>query len=139
MNPMDNAQITSQMAALSTVSGIGQLNTTLSALSNTMSLGSCHQHDRDPAFWFPVLPLSLASGQATGGVTLTGPADSLSVTIKDASGNTVQTLNLGAQKAGGVVPFAWNGSTTAGATAPDGSYTFTAQAVHPVLLHLPPL
>ena len=40
----------------------------------------------------------------------------------------MQTLQLGAQKAGGVVPFTWDGSTSTGTTAPDGSYTFTAQA-----------
>ncbi|MEJ1959624.1 MAG: FlgD immunoglobulin-like domain containing protein [Nitrosomonadales bacterium] len=73
--------------------------------------------------------LNLSSSQAVGGVTLTGPADSLTVTIKNAAGDTVQTLQLGAQKAAGIVPFSWDGSTTAGTTAADGSYTFTATAV----------
>src|SRR5438128_414166 len=36
LNPLDNAQITSQLAQLSTVSGINQLNTTLSSLSASM-------------------------------------------------------------------------------------------------------
>ena len=35
LNPMDNAQVTSQMAQLSTVDGISKLNATLS----TMSMG----------------------------------------------------------------------------------------------------
>jgi flagellar basal-body rod modification protein FlgD len=126
-NPMDNAQITSQMAALSTVTGINQLNTTLQTLSNTMSMGSATSLIGQGVL-VPGSALSLSSSQSVGGVTLAGPADSLSVTIKDASGKTVQTLQLGAQKAGGVVPFTWDGSTAAGATAPDGSYTFTAQA-----------
>src|SRR3990172_3775053 len=36
LNPMDNAQVTSQMAQLSTVTGIDQLNVTLQALSDSM-------------------------------------------------------------------------------------------------------
>jgi len=126
-NPMDNAQITSQLAQLSTVSGINQLNTTLTALSNSMSLGSATSLI-GAGVLVPGSALNLSSSQATGGVTLTQAADNLSVTIKNAAGVTVQTLQLGAQKTTGVVPFSWNGSTAAGATAPDGSYTFTAQA-----------
>src|SRR5574340_1776139 len=37
LNPMDNAQVTSQMAQLSTVTGIDKLNVTLQALSNSMT------------------------------------------------------------------------------------------------------
>jgi flagellar basal-body rod modification protein FlgD len=128
MNPMDNAAITTQMAQLSTVTGIEQLNTTLQALTNSMqttSAASLIGH----GVMVPGSSIDLASSQAAAGVNLSGPADSVSVTIKDSSGNTVQTLQLGAQKNAGVVPFAWNGSTAAGTTAPDGSYTFTAQAV----------
>src|SRR5512132_668446 len=36
LNPLDNAQITSQLAQLSTVNGINQLNTTLASLSASM-------------------------------------------------------------------------------------------------------
>ena len=127
MNPMDNAAITSQMAALSTVTGINQLNSTLSALSSTMSLGSATSLI-GAGVLVPGSSLSLANSQAVGGLNLAGPADSLSVTVKDKSGNVVQTLQLGAQKAGGVLPFTWDGSTAAGTTAPDGAYTFTASA-----------
>src|SRR3990167_8083696 len=37
LNPMDNAQVTSQMAQLSTVTGIDKLNVTLQALSDSMA------------------------------------------------------------------------------------------------------
>src|SRR3989338_717076 len=36
LNPMDSAQVTSQMAQLSTVTGIDKLNATLQALSDSM-------------------------------------------------------------------------------------------------------
>src|SRR3546814_11805675 len=38
LNPMDNAQVTSQIAQLSTVNGINQLKTTLLALSGQMDV-----------------------------------------------------------------------------------------------------
>jgi flagellar basal-body rod modification protein FlgD len=137
LNPMDNAQITSQLAALSTVTGINQLNTTLAALSNTMSLGASTSLIGTGVL-VPSSALNLASGKAMGGVNLAGPADGLSVEVKDASGNTVQTLQLGTQTAGGVLPFAWDGSTAAGTIAPDGAYTFTAQATQSGAISTPP-
>jgi flagellar basal-body rod modification protein FlgD len=126
MNPMDNAQITSQMAQLSTVSGIDQLNSTMQALSASMTMGPATSMIGQGVL-VPGSTIDLSSGQGVGGLNLAQPADSVSVTIKDAAGNIVNTLQLGAQNAG-VLSFAWNGQTSTGATAPDGSYTFTAQA-----------
>ncbi|MES1983115.1 MAG: flagellar hook assembly protein FlgD [Pseudomonadota bacterium] len=130
LNPMDNAQITSQMAQLSTVSGINQLNITLQALSNSMAMAQSVSASNmiGHGVLVPGSGINLASGQALGGVSLAQPADSLSVTIHDAAGNTVRTLQLGAQDSG-VVSFAWDGKTDTGATAKDGSYSFTAQAL----------
>jgi flagellar basal-body rod modification protein FlgD len=127
-SPMDNAQITSQMAQLSTVDGVNQMNATLQALTESMQTSSAASLIGHGVL-VPGSSLSLASGQAVGGVTLTQPADSVSVTIKNSSGAVVKTLQLGPQSAAGVVPFSWDGSTTAGTTAPDGSYTFSAQAI----------
>ena len=126
-NPMDNAQITSQMAQLSTVDGVSQMNTTLQALTDSMQTSSAASLIGQGVL-VSGSSLNLSSGQAIGGVTLSQPAAGLNVTIKDSSGNTVQTLKLGAQTAAGVVPFTWDGSTASGTTAPDGTYTFSAQA-----------
>jgi flagellar basal-body rod modification protein FlgD len=125
---MDNAQITSQMAQLSTVDGVNQMNSTLQALTDSMQTSSAASLIGQGVL-VAGSSLKLSSSQAIGGVTLTQPADNVTVTIKNSSGATVQTLQLGAQSAAGVVPFTWNGSTAAGTTAPDGSYTFSAQAV----------
>jgi flagellar basal-body rod modification protein FlgD len=131
MNPMDNGAITSQMAQLSTVSGIGQLNSTLQALSDSMAMGQSVSATSmiGHGVLVPGTTMNLASGQAIGGLELTQPADSLQVSIKDDKGNVVKTLNIGAQKAAGIVPFAWDGKTDTGATAPDGAYKFSAEAV----------
>ena len=130
LNPMDNAQITSQMAQLSTVGGIDKLNSTLKALSDSMAVGQSVSATSmiGHGVLVPGSSMNLAKGQSIGGVELTQPADSLNVTIQDAAGNIMRTLQLGAQK-GGVVPFAWDGQTDAGTTAADGSYKFTVEAV----------
>lgn len=130
LNPLDNAQVTSQMAQLSTVSGIDKMNSTLQALSNSMAMGQSLSATGmiGHGVLIPGSTVSLANGQALGGVELTQPADSLKVTIQDAAGNIVHTMQLGAQEAG-VLPFAWDGLTDAGTAAADGSYKFAAEAV----------
>jgi len=130
LNPMDNAQITSQMAQLSTVSGIDKMNTTLQALSNSMignqtaAMASMIGYGA----WIPASVMTLANGQSIGGVELAQPADSVRINIFDESGNAVNTLQLGAQNAG-MVSFAWDGQTNMGTTATPGKYRFTAEAV----------
>lgn len=130
LNPMDNAQITSQMAQLSTVSGIDKLNSTLQALSDSMAMGQSVSATSmiGHGVLVPGSAINLSSGQALGGLDLTQPADSIKVTIQDKNGHTVRTLQLGAQDTG-VLPFAWDGQTDAGASAANGSYTFKAEAV----------
>jgi flagellar basal-body rod modification protein FlgD len=130
LNPMDNAQITSQMAQLSTVSGINQLNLTLQALSSSMTMAQSLSATNmiGHGVLVPGSAINLAHGQALGGAKLAQPADSLNITIQDAAGNIVRALQLGPQE-DGVVSFAWDGKTDKGATAKDGYYTFTAQAV----------
>jgi flagellar basal-body rod modification protein FlgD len=131
MNPMDNAAITNQMAQLSTVSGINQLNSTLQALSDSMVMGQSVSATSmiGHGVLVPGSAINMASGQAVGGVDVTQPADSLNITIKDKAGNTVRTLNLGAQTTSGVVPFAWDGKTDTGTAAADGTYKFSATSV----------
>jgi flagellar basal-body rod modification protein FlgD len=129
LNPMDNAQLTSQLAQISTVNGINQLNSTVAALS--ASMGMTQYLQAASLVGHQVVlggdQIDLASGSAQAGVTLSSNADSVLVTIKDANGNVVRTLDLGAQKAGTQM-FGWDGRTDAGGTAPDGDYTFSVTA-----------
>jgi len=129
LNPMDNAQLTTQLAQISTVNGISQLNSTVAALS--ASMGMTQYLQAASLVGHQVVlggdQIDLASGSAQAGVTLSSNADSVLVTIKDANGNVVRTLDLGAQKAGTQM-FGWDGKTDAGGTAPDGDYTFSVTA-----------
>lgn len=131
LNPMDNSQVTSQMAQLSTVSGINQLNATVQALSASMTTSQSLQATSmiGHAALVPGKEIVLSSGQSNGAVELTQPADKVTVTISDAKGNPVRTLQLGSQSAAGVVGFQWDGTDNTGAAVADGTYTFSATAV----------
>ena len=130
LNPMDNAQMTSQLAQLSTVDGINKLNATLQSLVDASNADQAVQAAAlvGQAVLVPGSSLTLQGGAALGGVELAGPADSVKVSIKDSSGLVVKTLDLGALEAGSH-NFTWNASTDGGATAADGSYTITINAV----------
>ncbi|MGI4848622.1 MAG: flagellar hook assembly protein FlgD [Janthinobacterium lividum] len=125
LNPMDNAEVTSQLAQLSTVTGIDKLNTTLSGLitdmQSTQSLTASNLIGR--GVLVDGTNVTLASSQGILGVNVTTAADDVSVTIKDAVGNSIRTIDLGSQAAG-VVPMVWDGKNDAGATVSDGAYKF---------------
>lgn len=130
MNPMDNAQMTSQLAQLNTVSGISQLNTTLSSVlssfqsSQTMQASSLIGRE----VLVPISKLQLAKGQASMGVELNQSVESLKLTVLDSAGQTLRSIDLGPQAAG-LKPLSWDGVTDAGATAADGGYSFKIEAM----------
>lgn len=129
LNPMDNAQVTSQMAQLSTVSGIDKLNATLQALSSSMTASQSVQAANmiGHGVLTPGSTLSLANGAALGGVELAQSVDNLQVNIQDMSGKTIRTMDLGATAAG-VQGWQWNGLDDAGVAVPAGTYTFSVNA-----------
>ena len=127
LNPMDNAEVTSQMAQLSTVTGIDKLNATVQSLSSSMLASQSLQ--AVSMIGHPVLVtgdgVELGNGQGFAAVELAQPADQLTLSINDASGRSVRTLQLGAQDSG-IVQMTWDGLTDSGTTAPDGRYTISA-------------
>ena len=129
LNPLDNAEVTSQMAQLSTVSGIDKLNATLQALSSSMIASQSMQAASmiGHVVMVPGSGIELANGKGTAAVDLTQPADSVSVAISDAAGNVVRNMQLGSQSSG-AVPFQWDGLNDAGQLVADGSYQFSATA-----------
>jgi flagellar basal-body rod modification protein FlgD len=130
-NPMDSSQMTSQLAQINTVTGISQLNTTLTSLSSQLSAGQSAQASLliGQNVLVPGSTTTVASGASTGfGVTLSSAVTDLKVTIKDKSGNIVNTLDLGAQQAG-TIPVAWKPTDASGSTLPDGTYSISAAGV----------
>ncbi|MEQ9325159.1 MAG: FlgD immunoglobulin-like domain containing protein [Polyangiaceae bacterium] len=72
--------------------------------------------------------ISFDGVEATGfSVDLQKPAAEVTVTIRDAQGNAVKTMELGAQKAG-PLPVTWDGTDENGDTVPPGSYSVEVSA-----------
>src|SRR3990167_5266916 len=94
LNPMDNAQMTSQLAQISTVDGIEKLNATMRMIlegsvdSEAMQAAALVGHQVMVAG----SGLSLGDAGAVGGLELKSAADQVSVTIKDSNGIVMRTL-----------------------------------------------
>lgn len=129
LNPMDNAQVTSQMAQLSTVTGIDKLNVTLQALSDSMLPSQSLQAATmiGHGVLVPGEGIDLSSGNGYGGIDLAQSVDKVDISIYDQAGALVRNMQLGAQPAG-LVNWQWDGRNDAGASMADGSYTFAVTA-----------
>ena len=127
LNPMDNAQMTSQMAQINTVSGIQQLNETMKAMASQFTAMQVLQgtamigHD----VLVESNTLSVDGGKAKGAVELSGNADKVTVEIKSPGGELLETLNLGAMTAGRHA-FEWDASGYKGAGNPTFKITATS-------------
>ncbi len=110
LNPMDNAQLTSQLAQLQTVTGVNKLNDTLESLKSSYRSSEAMQATNLIGHGVLVegSKVTLSGGKAIMGVELGSDVDSLKVVISDKNGKEVQTMDLGKQKAG-VIPLAWDG------------------------------
>jgi flagellar basal-body rod modification protein FlgD len=102
LNPADNAQITSQMAQINTVSGIETLNTTVQGLNGRFvqmqALQGASLVGRDITVAGDKFAFTSESG--IGGFELDGTADRVKVEVLAPNGRVVDTLELGAQSAG---------------------------------------
>lgn len=129
LNPLDNAQVTSQMAQLSTVTGIDKLNVTLQALSDSMLPSQSLQAATmiGHGVLVPGEGIDLSSGNGYGGIDLAQSVDKVDISIYDQAGALVRNMQLGAQPAG-LVNWQWDGRNDAGASVADGSYTFAVTA-----------
>ena len=129
LNPMDNAEITSQMAQISTVTGIDKLNSTMQEMATAFSANQSLQATAmvGHRVLVPGSTLQLQNGAAAGGLELLQAADRVSISIKDGSGQVVHRVDLGPQPAG-VVSFQWDGVVDSGASAVPGNYSFAVEA-----------
>jgi flagellar basal-body rod modification protein FlgD len=131
LNPLDNAQVTTQMAQISTVTGIGNLTETVSRMleqfNGLQTLQAAQLAGRDVLVAGNRMQLG-DGGKARGAVELTAEAAAVKVEIRDASGQLVRTLDLGPKPAGTAL-FDWDGRNDAGKAVVAGRYTFTARAM----------
>lgn len=135
MSPEDPKDFVAQLAQFSS------LEQQLNANTNLVAVGRVVQHLADS--------LGMSRGVALLGKTVRGVGNALTisggrgvsasyqlpqdaqrvtVTIFDASGRTVRTLELGSQAAG-LRQFTWDGRDSQGRTVADGSYSYQVRAV----------
>jgi len=129
LNPLDNAQITSQLAQLSTVTGVNKLNTTLESLKSSYQSSEALQAAN--MIGHGVLAagntMTLTDGQAMLGVELGSAADNVQIVVKNSAGKEVHTIDVGAGAAG-TMPLAWDGKDDAGVLLANGNYSYAVTA-----------
>jgi len=132
MNPMDNAQMTSQMAQINTVTGIQQVNQTLKSMADQFAslqvLQGASMVGRDVLV--DGSTLKTTDGVAKGAIDLSGRADAVKVEILSPGGAVLGSVNLGALDAGRH-NFEWDASSYTGRGDPTFRVTATrgSQAV----------
>src|SRR3981189_775727 len=99
-SPVDSNTFLTQLAQLSQVQGITQLNTSFSALSTSLSSSQALQASSllgHQALVSSTTANLAANGAVTGAVNVPQTTSQVLLTIKDASGVLVRQINLGAQ------------------------------------------
>ncbi|MCG7598664.1 flagellar hook assembly protein FlgD [Halomonas sp. McH1-25] len=136
--PMENAEMTSQLAQINTVNGIQDLNKTLEGITGQIDAGQALQASALIGQGVLVPGNRIVAGQsddAAGGlvttpfgVELASPAEKLTITITNGSGEVVRTYEQGPFEAG-VQSFTWPGTLSDGNTdAPAGNYKVSVEA-----------
>jgi flagellar basal-body rod modification protein FlgD len=131
MSPMDSSQMTSQLAQISTVSGIQTLNQTMQNMMNSNTAVQASQSASliGKSVIGPGSQFTLGdSGTAQLGINLPSKADSLTVNILNAAGQTVRTFTATNQSAG-PSSLTWDGKDSNGNALPPGNYKIAASAI----------
>lgn len=129
-NPLENNELTSQLAQISTLNGIEKLNTTLGSISGQIDSNQSMQASTLIGHGVMVPGTTVLAGNSTTtpfGVELEQAADKATATITNKDGTVVQTIELGGLKAG-VHTFSWDGKLSDGTAATDGSYKVSIAA-----------
>ena len=137
-NPMQNNELTTQLAQISTVSGIEKLNTTLGSVSGQINSSQSLQAASLIGHGVMIPGTTILAGTSTTdgtstttttpfGVELQQAADKVTATITDSTGAVVRTIDIGELKAG-VHTFTWDGSLADGTKGPNGSYKVAISA-----------
>ena len=128
--PMDNSQMVAQMAQFSSLSNQTEMSSTLKAIATKLGAGTTS----DALAYVGKTVLTEGNtaypreaGGFAGAVELDGAATAVNLTIANANGEVLRTVNLGAHAAGSV-SFDWDGTDNSGAPVTGGPFTITANA-----------
>ena len=127
MNPMDNAQVTSQMAQIQTVSGISGLDKSIQSLASQFgqmqTLQGVALVGRDVSIEGNKMVIANNKGQ--GAFELSGPANKVKLEVLSPAGTVLDTVELGAQSAG-LHQFDWSAEKSKGYTQVNFRITATS-------------
>ncbi|WKD24711.1 flagellar hook assembly protein FlgD [Pseudoalteromonas sp. KG3] len=127
--PADNDQMIAQMTNFTMAEGIANLNSKFESLAASMTSNSALQAStlvgKKALVEADTLDLN-SSGEASGIIAIESPVKDLKLSITDASGQLVRTINLDTQPAGGL-RFNWDGKNEAGESLPAGEYSIKAE------------
>jgi flagellar basal-body rod modification protein FlgD len=126
--PLDADQMLGQLAQFSTVAGLSEVKNQIESLSSSLLADQSLQASSlvGRGVLVPSDRVLLDPAQGAGiGVLVPENAQQVSVSIVDAAGRTVDTVELGAMPAG-IAHFTWDGIMSDGAPAPAGTYAVKA-------------
>jgi flagellar basal-body rod modification protein FlgD len=130
MDPMQARDMVAQLATLSSVQKLTAIDTKIGTLNDdsvhSASLQSANLIGRKVTANKSRLALT-GIGLPSGGYQLPSAAEKVNVKVLDSTGNTVTSLDLGAQKPGART-FEWDGKNEGGTRLPNGTYTFQVTA-----------
>jgi flagellar basal-body rod modification protein FlgD len=128
MNPTDSAQTTSQMAQISTVSGIENLNASISSMMTTFNAGQSYQAagliGHEVLAKGDVMTFDGKSA-VTGQVKVPDGGGTVTLSIYNSNNQLVRTIDGGSQ-APGMQGFTWDGKDDKGNVLPAGSYAVSS-------------
>lgn len=126
--PVDNAEMVSQMAQISTVDGITSLNSAVSDLSTVVTSSQALMASSlvGQKVLLPSSTGYMESGGGISGVIATGEgASDLTISIKNSSGAVVYQTTVSGDQTGNVA-FNWDGKDSNGNVLAEGKYTVSA-------------
>ncbi len=130
LNPMDSTDFVAQLAEFSSLEQLTQVNDGLAALS----MGQAGMINNQAVSLvgrkvvYPGSDITVGDQDTTEfRYRLDGEATDVTITIKNATGETVRTVKMGAQTSGSQ-DFSWDLKDTNGNTVPKGSYSFDVNA-----------
>jgi len=132
MAPMDASTMTAQMSQLNMVSSMSNMNTSMTAMLNQMqSVNFMNQASligHSPAVAGNSITFD-GKNQVILGANAANPLSSAVATITDASGNVINSANLGTLDIG-MKNFAWDGKDSGGNTVAAGIYNISIKGTN---------
>lgn len=126
--PMESGEFLGQIAQFGTVQGLAGLQTSFDSLSSSLVSNQALQASTlvGRSALVETATIGVSAGQSvTGAIELPSGSPAVSLSIRDATGQTVRTIQLGTQPQG-LASFTWDGLADDGTAVPPGRYAFSA-------------